>query len=385
MPTGDEEPFLAEIEKHPLDVAPRLVFADWLEERGDPRCEEIRRVCRFRIPLTRKELKPIMSLAKARDDAPPESVVVARNQQDLDVDISAEAEAQYSNDLIDLSPEAIARNFPRDDRGRWELSASVMLARYDCEALTDRELYLAACSPARRKDEQVIEVRREVMFGVNQIHDWTAAPWMWRRSAQTTDEETRWGVDHRIVELTRFGAESCSIQDLEAKRNSGDLDDTETAALCTLLQDAGRFEEALQLCNVSYPKELSRMLFAEEFSLSGGCDCMYEGASELRGAKLRRNLWEAAPWKFAEAVKREQQRLDQWRAAKSGRPRKSVQLNLFIVPKQRHSRKAKLVLVESKDGPELQFDFNGSNATAAYQWWKRPVEIDVLRFQTNKP
>ena len=33
----DEEAFLTVIAANPLDEAPRLIFADWLEERDDPR------------------------------------------------------------------------------------------------------------------------------------------------------------------------------------------------------------------------------------------------------------------------------------------------------------------------------------------------------------
>ena len=40
-----EEPFLKEISAHPDDDHPRLVFADWLEEQGDPRGEFIRLQC----------------------------------------------------------------------------------------------------------------------------------------------------------------------------------------------------------------------------------------------------------------------------------------------------------------------------------------------------
>jgi uncharacterized protein (TIGR02996 family) len=38
----DESPFLEAIRADPHDVAARLVYADWLEERGDPRGELIR-------------------------------------------------------------------------------------------------------------------------------------------------------------------------------------------------------------------------------------------------------------------------------------------------------------------------------------------------------
>ncbi len=37
-----EEAFLKDITEHPEDDTPRLIFADWLEERGDPRGEFIR-------------------------------------------------------------------------------------------------------------------------------------------------------------------------------------------------------------------------------------------------------------------------------------------------------------------------------------------------------
>jgi uncharacterized protein (TIGR02996 family) len=41
----DEDAFLQEIRENPDDDFPRLVYADWLEERGDPRAEFIRVQC----------------------------------------------------------------------------------------------------------------------------------------------------------------------------------------------------------------------------------------------------------------------------------------------------------------------------------------------------
>ncbi|MEK6235020.1 MAG: TIGR02996 domain-containing protein, partial [Planctomycetales bacterium] len=41
----DESAFLREVCDSPLDDAPRLIFADWLEERGDVRGEFIRLQC----------------------------------------------------------------------------------------------------------------------------------------------------------------------------------------------------------------------------------------------------------------------------------------------------------------------------------------------------
>src|SRR5262245_6704763 len=42
---GEDESFLAAISATPDDGALRLVYADWLEERGDARCEYLRLLC----------------------------------------------------------------------------------------------------------------------------------------------------------------------------------------------------------------------------------------------------------------------------------------------------------------------------------------------------
>jgi uncharacterized protein (TIGR02996 family) len=43
----DDESFLETIRRNPEEDAPRLVYADWLEERGDPRAEFLRLDCRL--------------------------------------------------------------------------------------------------------------------------------------------------------------------------------------------------------------------------------------------------------------------------------------------------------------------------------------------------
>jgi uncharacterized protein (TIGR02996 family) len=52
--------FLKRVLEQPDDDAPRLVFADWLEERGDPRGEFIRLQCALakgQVPATLKKLR----------------------------------------------------------------------------------------------------------------------------------------------------------------------------------------------------------------------------------------------------------------------------------------------------------------------------------------
>lgn len=51
MPSAEELAFLARIRDEPDDDGPRLIFADWLDERGDPRGEFIRLQCALaRLP-----------------------------------------------------------------------------------------------------------------------------------------------------------------------------------------------------------------------------------------------------------------------------------------------------------------------------------------------
>jgi uncharacterized protein (TIGR02996 family) len=58
---SDGDAFLQEILAHPDDDGPRLIYADWLEERGDPRADFIRVQCEL-ARLTEPEPPPLRSL-----------------------------------------------------------------------------------------------------------------------------------------------------------------------------------------------------------------------------------------------------------------------------------------------------------------------------------
>ena len=49
-----EEAFLRDIAEHPAEDAPRLIYADWLEEQDDERC--LARARFIRIQIERSEL-----------------------------------------------------------------------------------------------------------------------------------------------------------------------------------------------------------------------------------------------------------------------------------------------------------------------------------------
>ena len=52
LPEAELRAFLAAVRSAPDDDAPRLIFADWLEDHGDPRGEMIRLSCEFAAPDT---------------------------------------------------------------------------------------------------------------------------------------------------------------------------------------------------------------------------------------------------------------------------------------------------------------------------------------------
>ncbi len=69
MPPEGYEPFLATILDAPLEDAPRLVYADWLEEQGDPRAEFIRVQCELaRLSADDSEAKERRSQLEDREN-----------------------------------------------------------------------------------------------------------------------------------------------------------------------------------------------------------------------------------------------------------------------------------------------------------------------------
>jgi uncharacterized protein (TIGR02996 family) len=55
---SDDTAFLARIIAAPADNRPRLVYADWLEEHGDPRGEFIRVQCELATVRPCKYIRP---------------------------------------------------------------------------------------------------------------------------------------------------------------------------------------------------------------------------------------------------------------------------------------------------------------------------------------
>jgi uncharacterized protein (TIGR02996 family) len=399
---SEEKAFLQAIADRPYDASLRLVYADWLEERGDPRAQAIRAKCQYRQPITPQEIRHLAAIAAARQQADADQVLVLADPTNpgyrladgpigntaLFEDSLADGPTCGGNlaeDLRHLSRLEIARNFPRDDAGRLQLDRTVLLAGYRCaeELPRGRELWLAAVGPARRSDPQVITVRLDLLIGDNQPHNWLQTRWWWDQRYQALDEQARWGITGAALRSVTGPNRGRKVAELETRWQAGTLTSAERITLCTALQDDGRFEDALRVCEVEYPEQLSRMLDAEPFRLSGGCcEPGTVKSATARAKKLRRALWEAAPWRFRRALADARAQLDAWRKSRSGRPRKIPQLRFFILPgSSHHARKPGLMLVPGAGGqPRLSFVFTASNVVLPETVWTRPVELDIARW-----
>jgi uncharacterized protein (TIGR02996 family) len=365
-----EEDWLRAIQENPFDATPRLVYADWLEEHGDlQRAAEMRAGCRYRLPITPQERTHLAVIAAARDcaDADCVEVTVTADQpgytlipdgDDMFLDIN------LADNLRHLSKGEIARNFPRDDKGRFQLDCAVLLARYQC---TDhlprgRQLWLAATGPHRQGSAPVITVELKPLIGDNHPHDWSRARFWWDDRAASLDDQARWGVTTAELRAVTGPGRGPRIAELKSREQAGTITPAERIALCTALQDDGKFEEALRLTGIEMTEELSRLLNDDLSHFRGGCDRPPATAVPVRAEKLRRALWEAAPWRFA--------------AGLVERPGKACRL--FIFPGSKHARKPCLMLLP---GPRLCVEFTGSNTVMPETWWKRPLELDIARWQ----
>jgi uncharacterized protein (TIGR02996 family) len=375
--TLSDEAFVRAIAEQPNEVGVRLAYADWLEEQGDPRAAKVREACRHRLPITSAERRHLTAIAAARQEASAQHVrlEVRGNTPAYPLTDGSEGRGAFADDVRHLAPDEIARHFPRDDRGRFQ-DCTVLLARYRSAGPLPRgrDLWLTAVGPVRRGDAQEIVVRLEPLFSENHGHNWSASRWHWDQRSLAADERTRWGIKAAELRAVTGPRGEARVAKLKAKAEAGKLSATERIALGTAWQDQGRFEDALRLHGIDYPDDMSRLLNGERFRFTRGCDHPKPEAMAARAPKLRRALWEMAPWRLhqALALSREIRR----GSRSSGGP-----LRLFIFPGAPHARKPGLMLVPDPAGqPRLTIDFSGSNTVAAETFWKRPVELDIARW-----
>jgi uncharacterized protein (TIGR02996 family) len=365
------------IKASPFEVGPRLALADWLEEQGEgKKADKVRYDCRFRMPVSRKELLPLAAIAAARREASGDIV-----------DVAAMSRWYRPGELSYLGRDAIARNFPRDDKGRLRIRCDVVLLAYGTPAASPRfgEMCMIARGPARLSDPQQIRVLEEPLVIENQHHVWTRDRWLWDRGAAGVGEHERWGVTAAELGRVTGAGRSGVVAKLEAQARAGSLTAAGRAMLATAYQDDGRFEEALRLCGVEFPAEVTELLDAGRPRLLRRGLRMSADKWEEGSARMRRTMWQMAPWRLAVTAERMQAHWDAWSAARPGRGLKSAPLRIFMFTGHTTARRPGLMLTLVPDGVRLSIEYTGSNVTAPETWWRRPVELDIARWAGKPP
>jgi hypothetical protein len=273
----------------------------------------------------------------------------------------------------------IRDGFPPDHRGALALKTTVLLASYQTTSPPgrDRKLSLAAVGPQRRSDPQEIRIKLEALIPVNQEYSWERQRWRWHADSVHSDRATQWGAP---VPVEALAAGTLSPSQLMEKAQNGSADASDKAALAILLQDEGRLIDALELYGIEVDRDLKRLCGGQK--IYPPARCAY--ADEKWVQRLQDWMRACAPWLLTGATQCEAERIAGWVAEKkSRRPRHPV-LKLLIFPGQHHSRKASLILTSTdREGKHarLEIQATASNERLQESAWKRPLEIDLARYQ----
>lgn len=263
-------------------------------------------------PLGEADWECLRALARARQATVP---------------LVVEEDARTTVDWTAAMERRIARNFPRQDDGRLPLDRAVLLTPFGAPPTSDavRSLWRVALSPAKRRDVPAITVGLRWRIGANEPHRWDVAPWLWDPQAVPPME-----------------------------------DNTERAARCLSLQDAGRFGEAFALCGVGADEDVWRTLAGQP------PHPRYQDVVADWAAVLRRAFWACDPGRLAAL----------WDAPT---PRRPARFRLFALPRQTQARKVSLMLRNDQGRPVFALDGTASNARLAEVLWQRPQERDLRR------
>jgi hypothetical protein len=265
--------------------------------------------------------------------------------------LTPEGRQALDRDLAALNLSRIKRHFPWDPHGRLALGTAVLL-NVDPVATPGgggRFACLAAIGPERHRDEQDIRVELAALFPVNQTHRWLDRPWMWQ------------AVEPPATERLGLG-DGSSEQD--------------RAARSLRLLDEGRIEDALSLYGVTLSDDLHRIPGGQRISPPACCAHADASWTDLLVTTLR----QAAPWLLPGAAPEEASRISRCTGKKPGKRARSWKLAIF--PGQFHARKASLMLAADRDGrnPRFEIEATATNTRLADTSWKRPIEVDLLRY-----
>jgi hypothetical protein len=299
--------------------------------------------------------------------------------------LTSEGLRRLREDVASIAASRLVHNAPRDAQGRLELKARVLLASYPArEALSrDRDLWLVAALPDRRRDPQVISMALESLIGRNQAHNWERAPYAWSARVEPS-EEAVWGaagIPWKLVNARGEKTRAKAMARLVKACGKGQATRGERVALCVLLQEEGRWVEALQLFDVevhdSVPSPGQAVVDEIRSKHGGGGVVGYDDRADR--ACLESALRESAPWRFAAALDLEAERVA---GLKTARP---IWRRLLWLPNQPQQSKMSLFLLRDRASgrSRLELAATASNDRLPTVLWKRPPPCaapPLLRF-----
>jgi uncharacterized protein (TIGR02996 family) len=255
--------------------------------------------------------------------------------------------------LANLDVERLVKLYPRAADGRLALGQLVLLAPIELAKppRAPKQQFLAAASPPRRGDRQVITLGLHLAIARNHQHRWEDARWLWDTRAADATEEARWGVTNVPLDLLAPANADEGLRALERRTRPTT---GEQAVHAMLLARAGKWREALALYGVTH--SLDKPPHQEADDGRGVAKQIWDDA-------LAEQLREIAPWRFAMALERLDAKQSAW--------------GLFTFPAQKTSNYG--VELRWRHGtPHLGVSSTGSTTRAPDLWWRWPPDLALL-------
>lgn len=259
-----------------------------------------------------------------------------KNEQDI-----------LQEDLKHLSDAALLWHFPRNDKGQFERGQHIMLATYPpslAGKYLSRAVWLAVEGPVKVADRILILGMRNTT-GENFEHQWWQERWMWDTRARRGDLHQTW-----------------------------EINDKAKAVRCYELLTKGKVVEALEMYDIELEPQLQ--------SLAEGkpVDFEQKDYTKIWVPRLIENFMRSAPWRFALLLAREKQCREAWVKQKASRKYESKPISLFGLGGVQKPERPQ-VFLSSKGGGKMQLtlEWSGTQITAPYCDWRRPIDYDLLQ------
>lgn len=231
-------------------------------------------------------------------------------------------------DLAAVDKQRVARQFPRDAKGRIAKNTRVTLAAYGqiAKGPNKRQWLLCATAVAAGR----LQLGVNWLIAENQNHDWRGDPWRWRKDAPWPDDATRWGIAN---------------------------DPRAAQALAAL--DAGRYDQALALYGIAHGPRMACVLHGRPL------DVYDAHLAEKWAGELALCLARLAPWRLAQVP-----------------PLETRSVRLLLLSGQTSQQKAALVLCASGKKHQtlrLEVEFSASNNRVPENRFLRDLDQDQSR------